>query len=55
MGRYDVVLTDRETCWYVPSFSAKVVGVDGASHRILERCPVDLSKVTAQDGLGPLR
>jgi hypothetical protein len=29
-------------------------GVDGASRRILERCPVDLSKVTAKDGLGPL-
>lgn len=26
VGRYDVVLTDRETCWYVPSFSGKVVG-----------------------------
>lgn len=26
VGRYDVVLTDRETCWYVPSFSGKIVG-----------------------------
>ncbi len=26
VGHYDVVLTDRETCWYVPSFSGKVVG-----------------------------
>lgn len=25
VGRYDVVLTDLETCWYVPSFSGKVV------------------------------
>jgi hypothetical protein len=25
VGRYDVVLTDLETCWYVPSFGGKVV------------------------------
>jgi hypothetical protein len=25
VGRYDVVLTDLETSWYVPSFSGKVV------------------------------
>ena len=25
VGRYDVVLTDIDTCWYVPSFSGKVV------------------------------
>jgi hypothetical protein len=25
VGRYEVVLTDLETCWYVPSFSGKIV------------------------------